>query len=146
MRNRYVVTVLSMLIALGLSRTPAVGQEVAAERWQTPSEMIWATVAGGDEILLRVVGPDGVVVDQRSVGSMSLTAVNAQGAVLPDGAYKYELRVLPHIEKAELEALVESGDIAQVIEIKQLAQVPVAEARLNGWIPDLSALPYKWGE
>ena len=90
--------------------------------------MIWETVAGGedeeDEVLLRVVGPNGFVLEKRGLRgqTLSLKAVDAQGSVLADGAYKYELRTLPRVEKAGLEALVQAGHTAQILEIKRLAQ------------------------
>ena len=56
---------------------------------------------------------------QKSTDSVEVWNLNTDqdGYLLPDGAYKYEFRVMPEVDQEAREAAAESGDLQRLLEL-----------------------------
>jgi hypothetical protein len=75
-----------------------------------PNGVDWSPVIDYERLVLTVVGPEGFELRQELEAgqSPSLTLFKANGERLPDGIYRYELRLLP---RGQVEKTVQSGAV-----------------------------------
>ncbi len=110
------------------------GHEVA-QMSVTSSEISWQPIADDARISLRVKGPNGIFVQRvfEAGSDPTLPVIDDKGAPLPDGSYRYELRVEAEPDAALLEALQrahEVGDSEAASEIGAALQNPAFMGRV----------------
>ncbi len=93
-RRVFVAVVLATLVAL-----PAVSQEArapeVADMIAGPGGLAWAPRVQFDKLVLTVTGGGHTLTSEFKGGTPTFAPVDAEGYLLPDGAYNWELTVIP---------------------------------------------------
>ncbi len=90
-----------------------------------------------ERVVLTLSGPDGLVFSQEFSGLNVpfLEVIDANGNLLADGPYSYELRAVPKLSSAVkdvLRASRESGDYAAVNDLRQRGEIPNEAMAFSG--------------
>ena len=117
-----------LVLALVVLCLPAHGAEVARVQ-VTPSQVQWEPQVSYERLVLTVSTPGGSVVRREfAAGQAPVFELPRGGA---DGAYVYELRVVPTLDAEARKALAasrESGGAAAVERLKKAGRLPAGRA------------------
>ena len=120
------LALLMVVLALGLLAVPGFAADAGVVAVQLDNARVeWAPQQGQETDLLSVAGPDGFRWTEEFSGSASMSIFDANGQVLPDGFYNYELRAVVQVPEAlrqKMQEIQRTGDADLRAELE--AQLP----------------------
>jgi Chaperone of endosialidase len=125
-------SLLMLALAMVTVALPALGGQVAKVQI-TPSQVQWDPQVSSAGLVLTISKPDGEVVRQELAAGQTPVFELPAGAA--DGAYVYELRVVPAIDAAARRALAasrDSGSDATVERLRKAGRLPAGELVQSG--------------
>jgi hypothetical protein len=110
-------------LILALAAPMAAAGNPAFQTSIEPDGITWQPQIDAEHLVLVVSGPDQVYLRQEfdATAGAFLSPFDAQGKVLPDGIYSYELRALPRLSaelRAAVQAVREAGDTDREAELE----------------------------
>jgi len=112
-------------VAMASERVEPAKPGVAVE----PNQVLFGVASVAGDLVLSVSGPRGILTQQKfKVGTKpTISIVDQNGNTLPDGRYKYEIKLIPHVDDetaAILKVARESGDTGAVYRLRAENRIP----------------------
>jgi len=110
--SRFIVgSMLCLLLLPAIAFAKSGSNDPIARLTASGSAAIWTTAVNHDKIALTVVGPDGSVFQKEfAAGVTPIFRLQDLGGKATDGAYTYEMRIVPNVSSAVRHQLAEARE------------------------------------